>query len=249
MKSDISDICHDNWESLAEKHGKKIKSKYTTNDIRQLRQWFLNLDNNQSGEVGFNELSDPLLSAGILKTKEDVELLIRNTDTDGSGEIGFDEFLTALSKNKICNKEQIKTLQNITNKHNGEGLSTEMKLSEERRKHLLTTVINDTKQRQVEVDKMYSIIEREEEKRKKESKENKKRTRNERKIRERDDNNVEEDEEEREQQQQENKNNSNEDEKGDDNNEYQNKNNHHLIVILINLFINIINNYINYISI
>jgi hypothetical protein len=121
-----------------------------------LRRWFLELDQDRSGEVSYNELVDPLLSSGLFKSQDDVRQLIRLADTDGSGEINFQEFLTALSKDKICDQSKIVTLQNITTKSNV-GLSTAMKLSEERRKHLLGTVIDEATKRQEEIDQLYSL--------------------------------------------------------------------------------------------
>lgn len=149
-----SDLCHDDWESWALKHGKRLRNRYTTNEIRQLRKWFLELDRDKSGEVGYAELVDPLLSAGIVKSKEDVRQLIRLVDTDGSGEISFEEFLVALNQDRICDKSKISVLQNVT-RESKTGLSTAMKLSEERRKHLISTVIDETEKRQNEIEKIY----------------------------------------------------------------------------------------------
>jgi hypothetical protein len=154
-QADKSDLCNDDWDLWAQKHGKKLTRKYTTNEIRQLRRWFLELDQDHSGAVSYNELVDPLLSAGLFKSEDEVRQLIRLADTDGSGEIDFNEFLTALSKDKICDQSKIATLQNITTKSKV-GLSTAMKLSEERRKHLLGTVIDESTKRQEEIDQLYS---------------------------------------------------------------------------------------------
>lgn len=151
-----SDLCYDDWEAWAMKHGKKLSSKYSMNEIRQLRQWFHELDNDQSGEVSYNELIDPLLSSGIMKSKEDIQHLIQILDTDGSGEINFNEFLNLLKNEKFCVKKNIKVLQNIT-RPSAIGLSTAMKLSQERRKHLLATVIDQTIKRQQEMDQLYLL--------------------------------------------------------------------------------------------
>jgi hypothetical protein len=149
-----SDLCHDDWEAWALKHGKKLSLRYTTNEIRQLRKWFLELDTDGSGEVSYHELVDPLLSSGIMKSKEDVKHLIEMIDTKGSGEINFYEFLNLLNDEKFCQKKKIKVLQNIT-RPSVAGLSTAMRLSQERRKHLLSTVIDEAAKRQEEMDQLY----------------------------------------------------------------------------------------------
>jgi len=154
VDTDKLDLKHDEWEIWAGKHGRRINSKFSTNDIRHLRKWFEDLDVNKSGGVGKEELLDPLLSAGILKSKIDVDALVRMADTDGSGEIGFHEFLHALENDKLCDVTKISRLQNITQRSDA-GLSAAMKLSIERRKHMMITVVDEMAQRQSEIDCAY----------------------------------------------------------------------------------------------
>ena len=148
---------HEDTEAWAHKHGAALTTKLTTKEIRNLRAWFHALDVDKSGGIGVDELLDPLLSSGLLRCQADVRALIEMADTDHSGEIGFDEFLNAIQKNQLCDRKSLARLQHITNPTDSSGLSPQMRLSEERRWRMMSTVVDETAQRQADIDSVYSV--------------------------------------------------------------------------------------------
>jgi hypothetical protein len=87
----MADLKQEEIENWCRKHGKKYAQRYTNKDKRMLRHWFKELDTDGSGEVNVEELQDPLLSAGILKTRGQVVRVLSNVDKNG----------TMVSKNKL----------------------------------------------------------------------------------------------------------------------------------------------------
>ncbi|RHZ00236.1 hypothetical protein DYB31_007112 [Aphanomyces astaci] len=61
-----------------------------------MRRWFEFLDTDGSGEIGLNELEDPLVSVGLAKCRLDVRQLIQTVDDSDNGEVNFDEFLSMM---------------------------------------------------------------------------------------------------------------------------------------------------------
>ena len=56
----------------------------------------MELDEDGSGEIGIEELEQPLISLGMCKTREEVEKIFNEVDEDGSGQIEFNEFIKVL---------------------------------------------------------------------------------------------------------------------------------------------------------
>lgn len=75
------------------KHGRKSQLKEFREKTVLMRRWFESLDTDGSGEVGLNELEDPLVSVGLARSRDDVQKLIDQVDKDGTGEVTFSEFL------------------------------------------------------------------------------------------------------------------------------------------------------------
>uniref|UniRef100_K3X9X3 EF-hand domain-containing protein n=1 Tax=Globisporangium ultimum (strain ATCC 200006 / CBS 805.95 / DAOM BR144) TaxID=431595 RepID=K3X9X3_GLOUD len=71
-----------------------------------MRRWFESLDADGSGEVGLNELEDPLVSVGLARNREDVQKLIDGVDKEGKGEVTFDEFLNLMYPKKVKRSRQ-----------------------------------------------------------------------------------------------------------------------------------------------
>ena len=71
-------------------------SRWSIKEKRSLKAWFDRLDEDGSGEIDVDELADPLLSSGIVKTMAEVKELIQSVDDDSSGSIGFVEFLSIM---------------------------------------------------------------------------------------------------------------------------------------------------------
>lgn len=71
-----------------------------------MRRWFEYLDADGSGEVGLNELEDPLVSVGLARSRDDVQKLIDQVDKEGKGEVTFDEFLNLMYPKKVKRSRQ-----------------------------------------------------------------------------------------------------------------------------------------------
>ena len=81
------------------KHGKDDSTVSDFKRTQMLRSWFEFLDADGSGEVGIDELGEPLVSVGLAKSREDVKKLIAAYDADGSGEINFEDFTALMNEN------------------------------------------------------------------------------------------------------------------------------------------------------
>lgn len=79
-------------------HGKSDDWKYQRRRLHMLRQWFNLLDADGSGEVGLDELADPLISTGLARNRQDVVRLIQSVDKNQSGELSFDDFLMMMDE-------------------------------------------------------------------------------------------------------------------------------------------------------
>ena len=62
-----------------------------------------------AGNIGVDELEDPLIALGLVSGREEVQKLIEEVDKDKSNQIEFTEFLTLMSniKNKNDQKESL----------------------------------------------------------------------------------------------------------------------------------------------
>jgi len=78
------------------KHGKKKFLDFDDKELIKLRHYFMELDEDGSGEIGIEELEQPLISLGMCKTREEVEKIFNEVDEDGSGQIEFNEFIKVL---------------------------------------------------------------------------------------------------------------------------------------------------------
>lgn len=83
------------------KHGKHSQLKEFREKMMLMRRWFESLDADGSGEVGLNELEDPLVSVGLARSRDDVQKLIDEVDREGKGEVTFDEFLHLMYPKKV----------------------------------------------------------------------------------------------------------------------------------------------------
>jgi Ca2+-binding EF-hand superfamily protein len=154
------DSVHEKMEDLRQEacekwcvlHGKKINEKYTNLEKRMLRKWFKELDYDGSGEVSVEELQDPMLSSGILKTREQVVRVLANVDRNGTMGIDFEEFLVALSANKLADKHKLKRLQEMSAHPH---FSVDTLITEERRRKLFKSILKQSQTRQAEIDALY----------------------------------------------------------------------------------------------
>ena len=100
LREKAADLAAQTVESWLLRHASFPDGRWTVHEKADLKRWFDLLDVDGSGEVGADELADPLLSTGVAESMQEVRALIATVDKDGSGEIGFDEFLRVMKPKK-----------------------------------------------------------------------------------------------------------------------------------------------------
>lgn len=68
-----------------------------------LREYFDSLDDDESGQIGVDELEDPLIALGLVDNRQQVQRIVSAVDEDQSEQIEFVEFLKIIkggNKNK-----------------------------------------------------------------------------------------------------------------------------------------------------
>lgn len=105
-----------------------------------------------AGEVNVEELQDPMLSSGILKTREQVVRVLANVDKNNTMGIDFEEFLQALMGNKLADQSRLKKLQQMSA---DPYFDIDTLITQERRKKLIKSILKRCEERQHEVDKLY----------------------------------------------------------------------------------------------
>ena len=73
--------------------GKGHVLDFSDAQVRELKTCFDCLDENNSGDIGLDDLKAPLIGLGFASNISEVEKLVLDVDLDGSGEIEFPEFL------------------------------------------------------------------------------------------------------------------------------------------------------------
>lgn len=149
----LADLKQEEVERWCLSRGLKYAQRYTNKDKRMLRQWFKELDTDGSGEVNVEELQDPLISAGILKTKAQVVRVLANVDKNNTMGIDFEEFLSALHSNKLADNNKLDKLQKMSS--NPFGFSMETLITALRRQKLAKSIITGTSRRAQEVEAHY----------------------------------------------------------------------------------------------
>ena len=69
-----------------------------------MRNWFQFLDADGSGEIGVDELQDPLVSVGLASCRDDVVNLIHSVDKSGHEEIDFEAFMQLIKPKRDSSK-------------------------------------------------------------------------------------------------------------------------------------------------
>ena len=152
VEENLEDLRHDLIERWCAKRGKETNEKYTNKEKRLLRKWFKELDYDGSGEVNVEELQDPMLSSGILKTREQVVRVLANVDKNHTMGIDFEEFIVALSANKLADQRKLRKLQEMSA---DPYFDVETLITAERRKKLIKSVLKRSQDRQRELDALY----------------------------------------------------------------------------------------------
>ncbi|KAG3083719.1 hypothetical protein PI124_g6194 [Phytophthora idaei] len=84
-----------------DKHGRNSNLKTTREQLALMRRWFDSLDADGSGEVGLDELEDPLVSVGLAGSRDDVQRLIEEVDANGTGSVTFEAFLNLFYPERV----------------------------------------------------------------------------------------------------------------------------------------------------
>lgn len=121
--------------------------KWSCKDRRQLRRWFNALDFDGSGEVSVSELQDPLISAGVLMTRDQVLRVLLNADKNGTLGLDFKEFLDALHGTSLANTDKLVELQHMMG--NSQGLAMDTLVTGARRKKLLNSILLQSEKRAI----------------------------------------------------------------------------------------------------
>ena len=152
----VSEFMKDLWQEEVEDYSKvrqKIPAvRLTLSDKRNLRRWFSALDADGSGEVTIEELEDPLISTGILTTKDQVIACMKAWDSDDSGTVSFDEFVEALYADKHTNREKLQMLQDMSN---NDLIGMETLIGFERRRTLNKLVVHTLLNRSKDIDDIW----------------------------------------------------------------------------------------------
>lgn len=144
MAEKLADCWQDDFERWCRNHQIVPKLKVTLNDKVALRNWFAALDDDGSGEVSIDELENPMISAGILRTRDEVKKCLQIWDTDHSGTISFDEFVDALRGNEMIDRKKIDQLRQYSQ---DPVFCMETLLTNERRNNVLYFVMEESQQR------------------------------------------------------------------------------------------------------
>jgi len=175
LEEKYEDLRQEQIEKFCKAHGKVAAARFQNSDKRMLRKWFRELDIDNSGEVSVAELQDPLLSAGIFLTREQVYRVMLNADKNDTAGLDFEEFLNALysTSGKRASDEaarakaaaggggagddagghridlrKLKKLQSMGSDQHGFAMET--LLSAERRGKLFNSVVNQMEKREGE---------------------------------------------------------------------------------------------------
>lgn len=70
-----------------------VELDFEDEQIEKLRKCFNSLDDDGSGEIGVDELEDPLIALGLVENRNQLQQIVDLVDEDGSGQIEFPEFL------------------------------------------------------------------------------------------------------------------------------------------------------------
>ncbi|CAD7968716.1 unnamed protein product [Amoebophrya sp. A25] len=82
-----------------------IATQISDDSIRQLRELFLQLDEDNDGTLTVQEIVDGMAKAGLQDNTEQLAELINQIDSDGSGRIDYTEFLAATMDKRHYMKE------------------------------------------------------------------------------------------------------------------------------------------------
>jgi hypothetical protein len=87
--NDIRALVNMKW---LEKRGVGSIQRRRLQHDKYMKAWFDFLDADKSGDIGVDELEEPLISLGLAQSRRDAEALIKLYDQDGDMELSYEEF-------------------------------------------------------------------------------------------------------------------------------------------------------------
>ena len=124
-------------------HGKSQFIDFSDEERKKLKVYFRELDDDDSGVLGIEELDYIFISLGLAKNRAEVQKALAGVDKDGSGHIEFNEFCSIVSSDGEDNDAPIfKVFKALMEGKMGEGsLSFPMVISTYRRKMFLDAMM------------------------------------------------------------------------------------------------------------
>ena len=100
QESSQSLVLHDYSMRMWMKRRGKASTSFDNRQRSRIKKIFNELDTDRSGSLSLDEIYDPLMSLGLVESKEEVQYLMDKVDYDKSGLIEFNEFLQVLQSAK-----------------------------------------------------------------------------------------------------------------------------------------------------
>merc|ERR1712110_918404 len=84
-----------------------IANQLNEDQIKALRETFMNLDGNGDGKLTVNEMKEGIQKSGLKEIPPDLQQIMEEVDSDGSGVIDYTEFLAATLDKKMYTQEEV----------------------------------------------------------------------------------------------------------------------------------------------
>merc|ERR1712226_925023 len=84
-----------------------IANQLNEDQIKALRDTFMQLDGNGDGKLTVNEMKEGIQKAGLKEIPPDLQQIMEEVDADGSGVIDYTEFLAATLDHKTYIQEDV----------------------------------------------------------------------------------------------------------------------------------------------
>jgi hypothetical protein len=117
---------------------------------RELRRFFLAIDESGTGSIGYEQLEEPLIALGLAESSAQVQEMFHEVDIDHSGRIDFNEFLRILAKTDgdIPLAQFFRSLIDGTLMKNSQTLPIKLVISAYRRRMLMDAMMAEGKQKE-----------------------------------------------------------------------------------------------------